>query len=64
MTRGEKANRYDALQVAFKYTKERYQDRKSESEGRYKGNDPVSAYNKGMADAYGQIIDDIERWME
>ena len=62
LTEKEKASRYDALQTTFKYAIERYQDRQSEAEGHYNGPDPISAYNKGLADAYGFIIKDLEMW--
>lgn len=64
LTEQEKASRYDALQTTFKYAIERYQDRQSEAEGHYKGGDPISAYNKGQADAFGYIIKDLEMWRE
>ena len=64
LTEKEKADRYDALQTAFKYIKEIYEDRQSEAQGRYKNADLIGAYNKGLADAYSFIIQDIERWSE
>jgi len=62
LTEKEKADRYDALQTAFKYTKERYADRKSEAQKDNSG--IIGAYNKGLADAYAYMIEDIERWCE
>lgn len=62
LTEKEKASRYDALQTTLHYAKERYEDRQSEAEGKYNGGDLIGAYNKGLADAYDYIIQDIERW--
>lgn len=64
LTEKEKASRYDALQTTLRYAKERYEDRQSEAEGKCNGGDPISAFNKGLADAYGYILQDIERWSE
>lgn len=69
MNNTEKASRYDALQVAFKCAKEKYQRQKEESGNRINitvtgSYDIISAYNKGMVDAYKQILDDLSRWAE
>lgn len=62
LTQKEKADRYDSLQTAFKYTKERYEDRRSEAQKLIPG--IIGIYNKGLADAYTCMIEDIERWCE
>lgn len=62
LTDKEKADRYDALQTAFKYTKERYADRRSEAQKPIPG--IIGIYNKGLADAYTYMIEDIERWCD
>lgn len=60
----EMARHYEALQTAISYAIERYQDRQSAAEHNYRGGDVISAYNKGKADAFGYILDDLERWKE
>lgn len=66
LTKAEKAARYDALQVAIRYTAKAYLARRQENLMSYEayGADTgiLGAYNKGMADAYGQMIETLERW--
>ena len=66
LTKAEKAARYDALQVAIRYTAKAYLARRQENLKNYEayGADTgiLGAYNKGMADAYGQMIETLERW--
>jgi len=62
LTEDEKARRFDALQTAFDITKDNYERRRREAELRYEGGDVISAYNKGLADAYACIIADLEKW--
>lgn len=63
LTQKEKADRFDALQVAFNITKQAYNSLQIEASKRYKSDDVISAYNKGLSDAYIRIIEDIERWI-
>ena len=68
LTKAEKTARYDALQVAIRYTLKAYKARRTECLRNYEayGADTgvLGAYNKGMADAYGQMIETLERWGE
>ena len=64
LTEKEKANRYDSLQVAIKHTKEMYERRRKDADQRYRDATPIGAYNKGLSDGFGYIIDDLERWVE
>ncbi len=63
LTEKEKADRFDSLQVAFAYTKENYERRRKDAEKRYRDASTIGAYNKGLSDGFGYIIDDLERWM-
>ena len=63
LTDKEKADRFDALQAAFKHTKQMYEKRREDAEKRYKEATVIGAYNKGLSDGYGYIIDDLERWI-
>lgn len=62
LTQKEKADRYDSLQTALEYTIKRYKERQKECEGRYGSADVIGAYNKGQADTYKTIIEDMETW--
>lgn len=67
MTNSEKAKRYDALQAAIKQTNKNYKSRKVDAHNRINltaegGYDPISAYNKGLADAYREIINQLIDW--
>lgn len=67
LNKEEKASRWDALQVAIHYTTEAYRARRAECEnkyGSYAAGVTLGAYNKGLADAYGQMIETLERWGE
>ena len=68
LTKAEKAARYDALQVAIRYTLKAYQTRRAECLRNYEayGADTgvLGAYNKGMADAYEVLAEVLERWVE
>lgn len=66
LNKEEKASRWDALQVAIHYTTETYRARRAECENKYGsyGAGTLGAYNKGLADAYGQMIETLERWGE
>ena len=63
LTKDEKASRFDALQTAFGITKMLYTERMVSATAKYKDGSIISAYNKGLADAYEQMIEDIERWI-
>lgn len=67
MTNSEKAKRYDALQAAIKQTDNNYRSRKVDAHNRINlnaegGYDPISAYNKGLVDAYREIINQLIDW--
>lgn len=65
LTQKEKADRFDSLQVAFKVAKTSYKRRKTDADNKYRNItlNVLSAYNKGLSDGYGRILDDLERWM-
>ena len=66
LTKAEKAARYDALQAAIRYMAKQYRTRRTECLRAYEAygakTGVLSAYNKGLADAYGQMIETLERW--
>lgn len=68
LMKAEKAARYDALQVAIRYTLKAYKARRTECLRNYEayGADTgvLGAYNKGMADAYELFAEVLERWVE
>ena len=68
LTKAEKAARYDALQVAIRYMAKQYRTRRTECLQRYElygaKTGSLSAYNKGMADAYELVAESLERWAE
>jgi hypothetical protein len=63
MTEREKADRFDALQAAFRITRDNYIRLREDADLRYTEASVIGAYNKGLADGYGRIIDDLERWI-
>lgn len=65
LTQKEKADRFDSLQVAFKVAKESYERRRADADNKYMNIilNVLMAYNKGLSDGYGRILDDLERWM-
>lgn len=65
LTQKEKADRFDALQTAFKVAKESYERLRTDADNKYRNItlNVLSAYNKGLSDGYGRILDDLERWM-
>lgn len=63
LTEKEKADRFDALQVAFKYTKEQVDERRRMCNQRYSDSSVIGAYNKGLFDGYGYFIEALERWL-
>ena len=58
----EKASRYDALQAAFDCTLRNYQRRQEEAENNIDVN-LIGAYNKGLSDAYKDIIIQLKAFM-
>lgn len=66
LSKEEKASRWDALQAAIRFMAKQYRTRRTECLQKYEayGADTgvLGAYNKGMADAYGQMIETLERW--
>ncbi len=66
LTTKEKADRYDALQAAIRFTAENYRARRMECLRNYEayGADVsiLGSYNKGMADAYESVLGNLERW--
>ena len=63
LTEKEKADRFDSLQVALRHTKDMYEKRRKDVDKWYKNADVIGAYNKGLSDGFGYIIDDLERWI-
>ena len=65
LTAEEKAARYDALQVAIKYTIKAYKRRRTEALKNYQayGALNIAAYSLGTADAFGQAVEAMERWV-
>ena len=67
LTKEEKANRYDSLQVAIKHTIDSYKRRRDASEKSYRDAQDVGiigAYQKGLSDGYSLVVADMERWIE
>ena len=66
LTVQEKAERYDALQTAIKYTMKDFKRRKNEGLKNYEayGALNIGAYNLGMAQAYGNAVEALERWYD
>lgn len=60
MTKEEKASRYDSLQVAIKINIDTYKSRIKETEKRYTNRaDVIATYNKGLHDAYVDMVADL-----
>lgn len=67
LTTKEKADRYDALQMAIKFTLEGYRRRRDEYDRQYRKATDVNvigAYTKGLSDAFSHVIADLERWSD
>ena len=67
LTTQEKAERYDALQMAIKITLENYKKHRSGYDRQYREAQDlglVGAYTKGLSDAFGHVIADLERWCD
>lgn len=62
LTTEEKANRYDALQVAIEINIKTYKSRQQDAQNRYDKRtvcdrgDMIAAYNKGIADTCDDMI--------
>ena len=63
LTEKEKADRFDALQGAFRFTRDGYIRLQKDAEARYTEASVIGAYNKGLSDGYKRILKDIERWI-
>lgn len=68
LTRKEKADRFDALQTTFKYTKEIYKRLKKDADERKEERHEdaaalFGAYDRGLSDAFEHIIKDLDRWI-
>ena len=65
LTTEEKAARYDALQAAIKHTIKAYKRRRTEALKNYQayGALNIGAYSLGAADAFGQAVEAMERWV-
>lgn len=60
LTKEEKADRYDALQAAIEINIETYKSRIKETEERYTNRaDAIATYNKGLHDAYVDMVADL-----
>lgn len=67
LTKEEKAERYDALQVAIKHTISIYRklrDESYEKYERYGQEGTFGAYNFGFSDGVGFALKDLERWVD
>lgn len=63
LTEKEKADRFDALQAAFRATRDGYIRLQKDADLRYTEVSVIGAYNKGLADGYGHMIKDLDRWI-
>lgn len=67
LTRKEKADRFDSLQTAFKYTREIYKRLKKDADERKERHGDAAAllgaYDRGLSDAFERIIEDLDRWI-
>ena len=66
LTNEEKANRYDALQIAIKYTLTHYKKERKINEEKYNNDNfgVIGAYHKGLVDGADCIIGQLEMWAE
>ena len=63
MTLKEKADRYDVMQTTLAVALENYHIKIINATKRCVEKSYIGAYNKGLADAYTQAAEDIERWI-
>lgn len=67
LTTKEKADRYDALQMAIKFTLNSYRERKDVHDHHAREEQRagfLGAYSLGMSDAFSHVIADLERWSD
>lgn len=67
LTAKEKAERYDALQVAIKFKLELYVKRRDDFNMQYREAQElgvIGSYSKGQSDAFALVVDDLRRWVE
>lgn len=68
MTNKEKAERYEALQMAIKVSLDGYIMRRDDAETKYNEHIQtapiIGGYEKGLHDAYKNIVETLERWLE
>ena len=67
LTTKEKAERYDALQMAIQITLEGYRKRRDTHHRQYKDAQSagiIGAYSKGLSDAFAHVVNDLERWYD
>ena len=64
LTKEEKAERYDALQAAIKFTIEIYRKRVEDNYKEAKTAGMLGAYNEGLADGFKFALEDLERWAD
>ena len=63
----EKAERYDALQVAIKFRLELYVKRRDDFNKQYREAQEmgvIGSYTKGQSDAFALVVDDLRRLVE
>ena len=64
MTQREKADRYDSLQLAFRFERDVLAERIKELRAKEVANSlSLGAYNMGRADGFESVLKDIERWI-
>lgn len=67
LTTKEKADRFDSLQIAMKMAVQRYKGQKRRSETSYgcytTEVDAIGGFLKGQIEAYGEFIEDLQRWI-
>lgn len=67
LTTKEKADRFDSLQLAIKLAAKRYEDQKKSAEENLKRYtveaDAIAGFLKGSAEAYGEFLEDLQRWI-
>ena len=67
LTTKEKAERYDALQMAIEITLAGYRKRQKYHDRQYQEAEALEitgAYSKGLSDAFCHVIQDLERWRD
>lgn len=67
LTKTEKANRYDSLQVAIKFMIDRYEHQIRDSQKMIdvaSNTNVVYAYHQGKRDTLQNVIEDMKRWTD